>query len=369
MLRVLQVGLGPLGCRVVEDLYARRLGLVIAAVDHDPKLAGRPLAEVIPAVRDGPRIARNLAEVSEWSEVRCALVTTVSDLELCMEVFRELLLRGVAVVSTCEELAWPWLRHPVLAQELHELAVRHGGRILGTGVNPGFLMDALPVAATTACRRVDAVRVERIQDASLRRVPFQAKIGVGLDDAAFKERVAEGSLRHVGLGESLFFLAHHLGFEIEHWEETIDPVVAEAELESGLGKVPAGVARGVHQEARAWVKGETGSEPRLELVFRAALAEPDPCDRIVVQGEPPLTLEIPGGVHGDVATSAIALNSIRPLLAAAPGLHTMASLPLQGCAAPDDFAPPIRAALASVDATIPQVRPADSGVSSGNDPA
>lgn len=327
MYQLLHVGLGPLGMRVIADLHRRRLGRIVAAVDPAPELARRDLAELVPGLPRGVPVRASLEEVVEWDRIRCALVTTRSDLELCMDTFRALLARGCSVVSTCEELAWPWLRHPVLAQELHELAVRGRARIVGTGINPGFLMDALPVAASSACHEVRSMRIERIQDARKRRVPFQRKVGVGLTPVEFERRVAEGSLRHVGLGESLHFLAHYLGWRIERWEETIAPVLAERALASELGQVPAGNVRGVRQEARAWVAGRLA----LELVFQAALDEPEPRDRAVIEGEPPVELVLPGGVHGDQATSALVLNVVRPLLAAEPGLHTMASLPLQGC--------------------------------------
>jgi hypothetical protein len=322
-----QVGLGPLGRRLVADQLRRRAGSPVAAVDPDPELVGRPLGELVPGAPDDVVVRAHVDELGGWDRIRCAIVTTRSDLEACMETFRALLRRGCAVVSTCEELSWPWLRHPVLAQELHELAVRHRGRIVGTGVNPGFLMDALPVAATTACHEVRSIRVDRIQDAGRRRIPFQRKVGVAATVAAFRERVATGQLRHVGLGESLHFLAHYLGWRIERWEESIDPVLSEAPLDSDLGPIPAGGVRGVRQEGRAWVDGRLA----LELVFQAAVGEPEPRDRIRIQGDPPLELTIPGGVHGDTATSAIVLNTIRPLLVAEPGLHTMATLPLQGC--------------------------------------
>lgn len=333
MYQLLHVGLGPLGLRIVADLQRRGLGRIVAAVDPAPAFAGCELAEFVPALANAPagspgvRIRSSLEEVDQWKKIRCAVVTTRSDLELCMDTFRALLTRGCSVVSTCEELAWPWLRHPVLAQELHELAVRGGARIVGTGINPGFLMDALPVAATSACHSVRSVRVERIQDAGRRRVPFQQKVGVGLSVAEFERRVAAGTLRHVGLGESLHFLAHFLGWRIERWEETIVPVLAQESLTSDLGPVAAGAARGVRQEARAWAGGRLV----LELLFQAALGEAEPRDRVWIDGEPPFELLVPGGVHGDTATSALVLNVIRPLLAAEPGLHTMASLPLQGC--------------------------------------
>ncbi len=335
MLQLCQIGLGPLGRRIASDLHRRGLGRVVAAVDPAADLVGRDLSELVPAHPPGVRVVASLDEV-DWTDVRCSLVTTLSDLELCVETFRGLLRRGGAAISTCEELAWPWLRHPVLAAELHELAIRHGGRLLDTGVNPGFLMDALPVAASMLCGAVDSVCVERVQDALPRRIPFQRKIGATLAPDEFARRVEEGSLRHVGLGESLHFVAHALGIDVERWDESIEPVLADEPVECALGTVRVGYARGVRQVARGWSAGR--QEPRLELVFHAAVGEHESRDRIELAGDPPLVLEIPGGVNGDTATSAVVLNSIRSLLAAEPGLHTMATLPLRGCVAPDDFA-------------------------------
>ncbi len=336
MLNLLHVGLGSLGRPIVSDLYRRGLGRVVAAVDPSTDLVGRPLAEVVDVgtgIDPGVTIVASTEEIRDWSSVRCALVTTSSDLELCMDTFRALLSRGVAVISTCEELSWPWLRHPIFAQELHELCIRHGGRILGAGVNPGFLMDALPVAASTLMERVARVRVERVQDATPRRIPFQRKIGATLALDEFARRVEDGTLRHVGLGESLHFIAHALGMTLESWDETIEPIVAKQAVECGLGRVEPGHARGVRQIAHGTVDGTKA----IELVFHAAVGEPDPCDRIVLEGDTKLELVLPGGVHGDTATSALVLNSIRSLLEAQPGLHTMATIPLRGCAPPDDF--------------------------------
>jgi len=326
-LDVAHVGLGPLGLEIVRAAHERGAARVAIAIDSAPALVGRDLSELVAGLPPGVRVRPSPLAISDWTGVRLALVTTSSDLELCMDTFRELLTRGVSVVSTCEELAWPWLRHPVLAQELHELCVRHRVRIVGTGVNPGYLMDALPVALTHACHRVRHVRVERVQDAARRRLPFQRKVGVGLSPEEFEARASAGSLRHVGLGESLHLLAYHAGLTLERWEESLEPVLAERETPSGLGPVPAGHARGVLQVAR----GFTGGKAVIELVFRAGAGEPRSYDRVQVDGDPPLDVTFEGGVHGDVATAAIVLNTLRPLLAAEPGLHTMASLPLAGC--------------------------------------
>jgi 4-hydroxy-tetrahydrodipicolinate reductase len=328
VLRILHVGLGPLGVKIVGDLHERRLGEVVAAVDVAPNLAGRALSELVPGLRSSRRVRADLDV--EPADYDAAIVTTSSDLARCAPTFRALLERGASVVSTCEELAWPWLRHAELARELDALARRTGGRLLGTGVNPGFLMDAFPLAATAISRTVRAVEVHRYQDASSRRVPFQKKIGVGLDEAEFLAQVGAGTLRHVGLGESLHFLAARLGLSIERWEEVIASVHTDRDLESALGPVPKGRICGVRQEAR----GYDGERVVVELKFQASLGYPDPHDRVIIDGVPPIDLVWKGGVQGDIATSAITLNSIASLLAAEPGLHTMASIPLVSCTPP-----------------------------------
>lgn len=329
MLRILHVGLGPLGQKIVSDLYARGLGEVVAAVDNASEFEGRKLADLIPQTGALVPVERGFGAISDWTAIDAAIVATSSGLPECAATFRELLGHGLAVVSTCEELCWPWLKHEKLARELDRCARDHGGRLLGTGVNPGFLMDTFPAAATAISRSVRSIEVHRFQDASTRRIPFQKKIGVGLDAEQFAAQVKAGTLRHVGLAESLHFLAQQFGFAIERWEETIEPIKTERDLESGLGPVKRGKACGVRQQALGWCEGRVV----ITLEFRAAIGLSDPHDRVIVQGEPPIDLVWRGGVHGDIATSAIVLNSIGQLRAAAPGLHTMATIPLVGFAA------------------------------------
>jgi hypothetical protein len=311
---------------IVGDLYERGLGKVVAAVDVAPDMAGKRLDEVVPKSKSKVAIAKDFADV-DFSKVDYAIVTTSSSLIACAPTFRELLKRGACVVSTCEELSWPYLRHAKLARDLDGLAKKHGGRLLGTGVNPGFLMDAFPVGATAISKSVTRVEVHRFQDASSRRVPFQKKIGVGLSDGEFKARVNSGVLRHVGLGESLHFIADRLGLHVDRWEEDIDPVRAKRAMNSALGPVKKGVICGVRQEAR----GYHGKKVVVDLKFEAALGLEDPHDRVIVEGVPALDVVWRGGVQGDIATSAITLNVIGPLRASAPGLHTMATIPLVGC--------------------------------------
>jgi len=323
MKRIVHVGLGPLGIRIANDLVGREAGQIVGAIDSAPNLADKPLCEIVPCADPRLRICTNIDAFSGWENVDAVIVTTSSDLPACEATFRALLERGKAVVSTCEELVYPWLRHLALAEDLHDLGVKHGGRLLGTGVNPGFLMDFLPAALTSVCNAVREVRCYRIQDASSRRIPFQKKIGAGLDDDQFAAKVKDGSLRHVGLGESLHFIAHYVGLKVERWEEDIGPIRADRDLVCGLGTIARGKAAGVRQVAR----GYADDRCIVHLEFQAAIGQANPHDRVVIEGEPTIDAVIQGGVHGDIATSAIVINSVPRLIKAPPGLHTMATIP------------------------------------------
>jgi 4-hydroxy-tetrahydrodipicolinate reductase len=327
MYRVLLIGLGPLGTRIGRELIERGVGDLVGAVDTAPELAALPVSKLVPGADQGLAVVPALDAFGRWDVVDAVIVATSSTVRACAPTFAACLREGKAVVSTCEELVWPWLREPGLARELDVTARRFGGRLLGTGVNPGFLMDALPVFLTAVCSRVEHVRVERVQDASARRIPFQRKIGAGLTIGEFKERLAAGGFGHVGLGESVHLLAHCTGLSIARWEERIEPVRADRELPGvgGEGRIRPGMVAGIEQTATAW---DNGGEPVIEMLFHAAIGAVGARDRTIIRGEPSLEMVMPGGVHGDAATCAIAVNAIASLLSAEPGLHTMASVPL-----------------------------------------
>lgn len=320
------VGLGPVGRRLLLANQARGAPTLVAAVDSAPDLAGKTLSDLEPTLASRLPVLPSLEAIEDWSAIDSAVVTTRSDLAACAPTFRFLLERGLTVVSTCEELIFPALRHPELGEELDALAREHGGRLLGTGVNPGLLMDALPAFASAALEYVRGVHVERIQDATTRRLPFQRKIGAGLDRAGFEAGVSAGWLRHVGLGESLHLLASALGEEVREWEESIEPVLAAEDLHCGLGPIPKGGIAGVRQIARG-----RSAKVVYELEFLAAIGAADPRDAVRFDADPPLELRIPGGVHGDHATIAMTQNALTSLRRAAPGLHTMATIPLVAC--------------------------------------
>lgn len=316
----------------MAGLAAARPDLEIwAVIDTDPNKIGRDAGEVAGLSSAlGVAVSGNAAATLRAAGARVALHSTVSSLERAEPQIAECLDAGLAVISTCEELVFPWRRHSEIADRLDALARERQVALLGAGINPGFMMDTLACALTGICSRVRGVDVRRVVDASTRREPLQRKIGAGLTPAQFRERVLAGGVRHVGMLESLGLVAHALGWEMATEEETIEPIVAGAEVASRFMRVAKGHVLGVHQVASGrTVLGET-----IRLELRMALGLPDAGDTITLDSDPPVSAVV-RGVQGDLSTAALAVNAIARVLAAPPGLRTMLDLPPAVCRSPD----------------------------------
>jgi len=296
----------------------------VGAVDIDPNKVGKDLGEVVGGQKIGVRITDDSRKLLTKTKPDIVLHSTGSYLKSVKPQLLEIMRSGADIISTCEELAYPFLKNPIIAKELNSSALRYNVTLLGTGVNPGFVMDALVLTATGVCQDVKSVKSSRIQDASYRRLPFQKKIGAGLTPEEFKSKVAEGTIKHVGFQESIAMIASGLGWKLDRIDEAIEPKLADKPVSSEYLKVEAGQVAGVNQTATGFV----GGEPLILLNLQAYLGCPDPKEWIVIDGQPKIDLTIKGGVHGDMATAAVVVNSIPRVLNSKSGLMTMKDLPV-----------------------------------------
>ena len=324
-IRTLHVGLGPIGAAVAKQVAGRTGFTIAGAVDLDPEKAGRDAGEVMGLGRRlRVAVSDDLRHVLAKARPDVVLLCTSSSLERVMPDLEQILRARKPVVSTTEELAYPWYSQRRRAAAIDAWAKRGKAAVLGTGVNPGFVMDALPVMLTGACARVDRLTIHRVQDARHRRLPFQQKIGAGLTEAEFAARVKTGSVRHVGLTESIAMIAAALGWKLDRITDEIAPRMAAIPVHSHQLSVEAGRVCGLIQDGTGFRNGE----PIIRLHMQAYLGAPESYESIDIAGEPPISMRIPAGVHGDIATTSVVVNMIPRVLAAPPGLHTMLTLPL-----------------------------------------
>lgn len=327
-IKVIQYGLGPIGLLITKYLLERKIFKIVGAIDIDPQKVGNDLGLAAGLNKKlGVKISSDSDKVLKNSRADIVILTTTSSLKKIKPQILQIISHSKNVVSTCEELVYPWLTNPKIAKEIDLAAKRKKVSVLSTGINPGFLMDYLPIALTAVCKDVKKITVERIQNAKYRRIPFQKKIGAGLTIAQFNQKVKDGTLRHVGLTESVHLIASKLGWKLDKVQDIIGPVIAVKNISTGKLRIQKGNAVGVQQTGL----GIKNGEEKIKLLFRATIGEKSTRDRIIVDGVPPIDMTIKKGVNGDVATCAITINAIPVVLKAAPGLRTMADIEPISC--------------------------------------
>ena len=325
--RVVSLGLGAIGLAIADAVFDKADIELVAAVDASDALAGRNLADVLPNAPAGLAISSDLSNVLDREEKGVVIQATSSRLEDIAPQLDTIIGYGWNVLSTSEELTHAHAADSTLALHVDQLASQMGVTVLGAGVNPGFLMDVLPLLLSGLCLRVDSIYVRRVVDTNARRPQLQAKVGVGMTKGDFEAQAEEGRLGHVGLRQSAHLIAETLGWTNLRYTESLAPVVAAEETVAPIAAVREGGVIGQRQLATVQADGE--ERVRLELeMYAGADAE----DRIHIDGEPSIQQVITGGVNGDIATASVMANLVKAVEDARPGLITMADLLPLACA-------------------------------------
>ena len=323
-MKIAQFGLGPIGIETLKLAATKPWAEIVGGIDIDPAKLGKSLGELtgLPALNSA-KVYRSLDELlAHTAKPDVIFHTSVSKIKAACDQIEPIARRGISVVSSCEELLFPTLRDPATAAQLDVVCKQFGARVLGTGVNPGFVMDVLPVCLTGVCRSVKAVHIQRVVNATTRRGPLQKKIGSGLEPAAFEKLFAEGKAGHAGLKESATLIAHCLGWKISTLTETCKAIPADHDITTPYVTVKIGQTCGLHQRAEVSVAGQIV----ITLDLKMYLDAPNPHDSCQIDGEPALSMTISTGVAGDSATVFAVVNAAPRILKAPPGLLLMTDI-------------------------------------------
>lgn len=326
-IRVALYGVGAVSTLIARHLLKNEGAEIVGAVEVAPDKIGRDLGDVLTLNRRlGLKISNNVDEVLSEANADIVVHATSSFLKHTYPQIVSIIDHGVDVVSTCEELVYPYFSEPRLSQKLNKLAKENEATVLGAGINPGFLMDALVIALTAPCQKIERINVARVMNAATRRIPFQNKIGVGLTVSEFQARIASRQITgHVGLQQSIAMIADALCWKLSQVNvESVKPVIANKQVSSHGVKVDAGKVTGLMQKA----KGFVNKNEAITLDFRAYAGAEEEYDEITIEGTPLIRQRIQPCVHGDTGTAAIVVNSIPKVINAPAGLLTMKDLPL-----------------------------------------
>ncbi len=322
-------GVGAMGAGIARVIGEKAGMEVVGAIDTDPAKIGRPLSDFTGC--EGHRQVSVAETLAATMEANPDLVV-VSTASLVRDVFprvMEVLDYGKAVVTTAEEMAYPWPAEPELCAQIDAAAQEKGVAVLGTGINPGFVMDLLVVALSAACTDVKRVRVTRVNDLS----PFGPTVlreqGVGLAEEAFRRGVADGTVEgHVGFVQSITMVSDALGLGVDRIEQFREPILSAVRREEKGIVVEPGMVAGCRQTGY----GYRGEELVVEMIhpqqIHPHLEGIATGDTLEIFGTPDIRLEIKPEIPGGVGTIALVVNTLPLVLQARPGLRTMLDLPV-----------------------------------------
>ncbi|MBM4270814.1 MAG: dihydrodipicolinate reductase [Deltaproteobacteria bacterium] len=323
-IRVIHYGLGPIGIETARLVFRKSMVESVGAVDISKDMLGKDLGEILGLdKRLGFSVTENAKDLFAGTKADVVLHTTGSRIRKIYPELEEIIRAGLNIISSSEELLFPLKENAGSARKVDALAKKHGVTVLGTGVNPGFVMDALPLFLTGVCQDVKKIHVERFVDAGTRRYPLQKKVGAGMTERAFREQVAQKTLGHVGLLESLYLVADNLGMSLDDVNETVEPVITPKVVKTAYFSLRPGDVAGIKHTA----EGIKDGEKIITLDLRMFIGCEEPYDSVHIVGTPEIRLRIEGGVAGDQATAAILVNSISAVMDAQPGLMTVKDMP------------------------------------------
>jgi 4-hydroxy-tetrahydrodipicolinate reductase len=329
-IRILHYGLGAIGQNIAR-LVQKTSHLESAfAVDKNPDLIGQNLFEILTGAQTLPKRLKSVRVQGALQKNRAhvAIHSTSSWVKTIEPELRALIQSGYNVISTAEELVFPIGKNRDIVKKLDRLAKKKKVRVIGVGINPGFVLDLLPIVLSYASTEVESICAERFVDLRFRRIQLQKKVGVGMTRDEFLKNSKSLSFGHQGMLESLAMLAQGAGIPLTQMKKDIEPVFAENDLQTETLRVKAGQVAGLGQTARGFYRGKE----KLRLVVRMVVGneavknKTQNLDRITIQGNPSIHLEIPGGIAGEAGTASMVINATSRLLKNPPGFHTLLDL-------------------------------------------
>lgn len=330
-IKVLIWGFGAMGKGMAEMLYHKKGVEIVGVCDLNPELVGKEMFEVLNRTPNGPeiKISNNIDQLLETSKADVCLLATDSFVKGAYDKIIKIVTRGMNCISTAEEMAYPKSHEPKLAQQMDTIAKAHGVTILGTGINPGFIMDLLVVALSGVMADVKHIEAKRVNSLSPFGPAVMHEQGVGITLDEYHTRMQDGSLAgHVGFKESVDMIADALGVKLDGFNQQMEPIVTSIDRKSTYGEAKANTLAGINMTGQGLVSGNVfinmihpqQIEPEMEGTHTG--------DYINIQGTPPVHMAITPEIDGGIGTIAMCVNMIPHVINAKPGLKTMIDLPV-----------------------------------------
>ncbi|MBE3579632.1 2,4-diaminopentanoate dehydrogenase [Caldanaerobacter subterraneus] len=328
-IKVVVWGLGAMGSGIAKMILSKKGMEIVGAIDTDPNKIGKDLNELLGTNSKSVYVTSNPDEVIRKGSADIAVIATSSYVEKVFPLIKKAVENGMNVITTAEEMAYPWAQHPDLADEIDRLAKENGVTVLGTGINPGFVLDYLITALTGVCMEVESIKASRINDLSPFGKAVMEEQGVGLTPEEFEEGVKKGTVAgHIGFPESITMISKAIGWKLSGIEQVREPIISKTHRETPYAKVEPGYVAGCRQVGYGKVDGEVKIILEHPQQIQPEKEGVDTGDYIEIKGTPNIKLSIKPEIPGGIGTIAICVNMIPHVINAEPGLVTMLDLPV-----------------------------------------
>jgi 2,4-diaminopentanoate dehydrogenase len=332
-IRVIQYGVGAMGSNMAKLLEMRPEAEVVGAVDHDPAKIGRDLGEVADlGSRTGIKVSFPADEVLRKVEADVVLLATTAFVDEAFEPIMKSIEKRCRVVTICQELFFPVGKNVEKARAIDQKAREMGVGVTAVGINPGFIMDIVPIVCSVPCWEIEKVFVRRVVDFSPYGPDEMRHIGAGLSATGFSEGVRRGDIGHIGLLETTAMVAHCLGLDIDELRQTKDPMVTKKGRKSSFITISPGKVCGFRQDVVGVRKGERLLDMKMVGIVAPDLDEDgvELGDYARIDGTPSVDIQIKEEIsqRGGLGTAGVAVNMIPRVMNVAPGFHTMNTLTL-----------------------------------------
>ena len=328
--KVIIWGLGAMGSGMADMLLAKEGVDIVGVAGRGAKL-GKSMYDYMQTPRgDRPDVLiGSPEEVITEKAADVVLLCTDSFTKNAFERIKFILERKINVISSAEEMAYPMVQEPELSKQMDEIAKANGVSVLGTGINPGLIMDLLVVVMTGCCERVDHITARRVNSLSPFGPAVMEEQGIGITEAAFKQGVKDGTLSgHVGFPESIHMVADAIGWKVDKVTQSMDPIVTDVDRQAPHGFAKAGDVAGCAMKGFGYVDGELKIEMDHPQQIEPEQVGVQTGDYVIIKGKPDINLVNSPEVPGGIGTIAMCVNMIPHIINARPGLHTMLTLPV-----------------------------------------
>lgn len=329
--KVILWGLGAMGGGIGKMLVKKQGVDIVGAIDIGDKI-GKSLYDVVPGIEKGDREDVIVGTPEEVIKKGAADIVVVCTNSFTKDVYDKLVFvmeKGINVITSAEEMAYPKAQEPELSAKLDECAKKNGVTVLGTGINPGLIMDLLVILWTGCCETVNHITSRRVNSLSPFGPAVMEEQGIGITVDEFKKRKADGTLAgHVGFAESIGMMCEALGWNLEKFEQDMDPIVTDVDRKSPYGFAKAGDVAGVAMKGWATIDGEQKIEMDHPQQIEPEQVGVQTGDYVILDAVPPVNMVNSPEIEGGIGTMAMIMNTIPHVINARPGLKTMIDIPV-----------------------------------------